>query len=71
MKDITQLILSAKQDITQYTDNELILQVENTKSLYLLKDDINALIEDISSNYIYTDIQIKNLMNHLTSEVTQ
>lgn len=57
------------QDITQYTDNELILQVENTYNLYLLKDDINALIDDISSNYIYTDIQIKNLMNHLTSEV--
>ena len=57
------------QDITQYTDDELILQVENTYNLYLLKDDINALIDDISSNYIYTDIQIKNLMNHLTSEV--
>lgn len=57
------------ENITQYTDNELILRVENTYSLYLLKDDINALIDNISSNYTYTQAQIKNLMNHLSTEV--
>ena len=47
-------------DITNYTDDELSIRVNEDKGfLFLTRDSANLLLESIKEVYIYTDIQLE------------
>ena len=57
-----------KQDITEYSDDELSLIVFNDECLYKMRRNRKSLIESLEDFFIFTSDQLEVLNNDLDSD---
>ena len=63
-------LLENKQDITKYSNNELLLIVSNTEKYYDLfySNQFDYLYKLLKNNYIYTSDQLITLKNYINNK---
>ena len=59
----------SKQDLTQYSDDELSMIVFNDEGLYSMRGDENAIRMAIEELYEYTDMQLRVLLNDIDDDL--
>lgn len=61
----------SKQDLTQYSSQELSLRVFNIESLYVMRTNRPALIEHLKEIYIFDDTQFSELITDLDDDMSE
>jgi hypothetical protein len=66
-----------KENLTQYSDEELSLRVQNDEPLYRMymrdvkRNDFNALMCELDDIFIFTDAQKKDMEDTFSAEVEE
>lgn len=58
-----------KQDLTEYSDNELSLVVFNDEYLYKLRRSKRSLLSEIEESFEYTPKQLEVLLNDIDEDL--
>ncbi len=58
-----------KQDLTEYSNNELSLLVFNTEYLYRMRRNVRKLMQEIDEVYLYNDEQLTVLLQDIKEDL--
>lgn len=62
------VVIDQKQDISNYSDDELSMLVFNNEGFYRMRNNETRLIEALTSHYIFTDEQLDVLKKDLEED---